>query len=245
MVEPSPRVSLFKAKIRDLFRNEALYCRVLKIPKHDHVYTCGEKDSAIYFIDRGQIKLTFLSPEFKECIVAIRTDDDIFGEACLYGQTTRNETAIAMQTTTVRKVSSQRFMMLLKRESLLEELIQYLAAQVVHQQEVISSLLTANSEQRLAMNLLQLGRRLGTSDSGNMCIEQKLSQEELAKMVGTTRTRVGVFLKRFRARGFIGLDGKNRITIEENKLSDFISHFTMAAGGGNGQVQAMDVAPNM
>jgi CRP-like cAMP-binding protein len=223
MAEPGQQANLFMTKIRDLFRKETLYCRALKIRKYDHVYTCGEQDSNIYLVESGQVKLTLLSPEFRECIVAIHVDGDIFGEACLYGRTTRSDTAVAMQTTAVRTITSQRFLMLLKRESLLEDLVQYLAARVAEQQEVITSLLTVNCEQRLAMNLLQLGRRLGRQSTGHICIEQKLSQEELAEMVGTTRTRIGIFLKRFQELGLIGLNERRWITIEENKLSDYIS----------------------
>ncbi len=237
MVERGPQIGLFKDKIRDLFRRETLYCRTLKVPKNDHVYTCGEEDATVYFVESGQVKLSLLSPEFKECIVAIHTEGDIFGEACLYGQTVRNETAVAMQTATVRKITSQRFLMLLKRESLLEDLVQYLAARVVEQQEVITSLLTVNSEQRLAMNLLQLGRRLGIKNTSSICIDQKLSQEELAKMVGTTRTRIGVFLKRFRELGLIGFNERRRITIEEDKLSDYISNVALTNGSAGGRAQ--------
>ncbi len=229
MVEPNPRVNAFKAKIRELFRKETLYCRALKITKNEHVYTCGEQDPTVYFIESGQVKLSLLSPDCRECIVAIHTDGDIFGEACLYGQTVRNETAVAMQTATVRKIAAQRFLMLLKRESMLEELVQYLAARVVEQQGVITSLLTVNSEQRLAISLLQLGRRLGIKKTSSICIEQKLSQEELAQMVGTTRTRVGIFLKRFRELGLIGLNERRRITIAEDKLSNFISNIALAS----------------
>ena len=236
MAEPGLQIAQFKLKIRELFRKETLYCRAHLIANDDHVYTCGDQDPSVYFIESGQIKLTLLSPDCKESIVAVLTGGDIFGEASLYGQVTRAETAAAMQETQIRKIAAQRFLALLKRESLLEELVGYLAARVTEQQEVITSLLTVNSEHRLAMNLLQLGRRLGRRESCNICLEQKFSQEELAKMVGTTRTRVGVFLKRFRQMGLIGLDARRRLVIEESKLSDFLSSMAVSEKPNGGRL---------
>jgi hypothetical protein len=85
---------------------------------------------------------------------------------------------------------------------------------------------TENSEQRLAETLLQLGRTLGSNGSSSICIEPKISQEDLADMVGTTRSRIGAFLKRFRELGLISLNDRRCLIIREDKLSDYIARST-------------------
>ncbi len=70
----------FKLRILELFQKETLDCRIIRVPKRGHVYTCGDHDTMVYFIERGKVKILLLSPEGKECLLAIHPSGDIFGE---------------------------------------------------------------------------------------------------------------------------------------------------------------------
>ncbi len=224
--------SRFKLQVKELFRKESFNCRVIKVAKHEHIYTCGDHDPMVYFIDSGQIKVLLLSPEGKECLLAIHTVGDIFGESSLCGQYNRLDTAVAMQDVVLKQIPCRSFLNTLSRESMLEGLVQYLVMRVAEQQEVISSLLTANSEQRLATTLLHLARRLGKNDPRSVRIQQKISHEELAEMVGTTRPRIGIFLKRFRELGLIELSRERHFIIRENKLREYAKCLALSGDQG-------------
>ena len=184
----------------------------------------------VYCIESGQVKLTLVSPEGKECLLAIHTSGDIFGELCICGQSLRPDTATTMQEATIRKMPYRSFLSLLRRESLLEGLVEYLATRISEQQQVIRTLITTSSEPRLAITLLRLGRRLGKSDLCNTCINQKISHEELAGMVGTTRPRIGIFLKKFREMGMIELNENRCIVIKEKEIRDYLDKIANGVG---------------
>src|SRR4029453_17629742 len=101
MIQETPQADLFKQKMRESLRQETLNSRAATIPKHDHVYPSCDNDELVYFIETGQIKLLILSPEGKECLLAIHSAGDIFGELCLSGLGARPETAIAMEETVI------------------------------------------------------------------------------------------------------------------------------------------------
>ena len=83
----------FKQQMRDSLRQETLNSRAVTIPRRANIYACGDQDEMVYFIESGQIKLLLLSPEGKECLLAIHSGGDIFGELCLAGFAARHETA--------------------------------------------------------------------------------------------------------------------------------------------------------
>ena len=85
MIQETPQAERFKQQLRDSLRQEIKDSRAIKVAKHDHVYTCGDRAETVYFIEGGQIKLLMLLPEGKECLLAIHTAGDIFGELCLSG----------------------------------------------------------------------------------------------------------------------------------------------------------------
>jgi CRP-like cAMP-binding protein len=226
MIELTPQADHFKQRIRESFRKQCmkcLGCRVVRIAKRGYVYTSGQRDAMIYLIESGQVKLLLPTPEGKECLLAIRTEGDIFGELCLTGQNARLETAVAMKETTLRQIPNRNFLACLRQESLLEGLVQYLALRISEQQEVIATLATVNSEQRLAKTLLHLGQIIGRNGAGSMRIEHRISHEELSRMVGTTRPRIGIFLKRFRELGLIRLTDERFLVIEETRLRDYLA----------------------
>jgi len=223
MIQETPQADLFKQQMGESLRRETLNSRAIKIEKHKHVYTCGDNDGLVYFIESGQVKLLMLSPEGKECLLAIHTAGDIFGELCLSGLGARQETATAMEETTLKQIPCSKFFARLGRDSLFEGFVKYLAVRIADQQQVISNLVTVDSEQRLGKTLLQLARTIGKKDPRSISIEPKISHEELSEMVGTTRPRISEFMQRFRNLGLIETNENRFLVIKEKKLTDYLA----------------------
>jgi CRP-like cAMP-binding protein len=177
----------------------------------------------VYFIETGQIKLLLLSPQGKECLLAIHGGGDVFGELCLAGLGARHETAVAMKETKVKQIPCAQFFARLSRDALSEGFVRYLAVRIADQQQVIANLVTVDSEQRLGKRLLQLARTLGKKDPRSIRIELKISHEELSEMVGTTRPRISGFMQRFRNLGLIETNIDRFLIIKENKLTDYLA----------------------
>jgi CRP/FNR family transcriptional regulator, cyclic AMP receptor protein len=225
MIQQTPEAELVRQQLRDLLRRNPRDSRIVKVAKHENVYTCGEPATcSIYVIESGQVKLVTLSREGKECIVAIHTAGDVFGELCLSGTGERLETATAMEETELRMFPCHQFFNLVRGDSLLEGFIRYLSVRIAGQQEVITQLATAGSEHRLGTTLLELARRLGKEDRHGLAIEHKITHEELSEMVGTTRPRVSVFMERFQNLGLIETSAQNFLVVRDKDLSDYLSH---------------------
>ena len=184
MIQQTPEAERFKAQIRDSLRRETMNSRAVTIPRHANVYTCGDQDETVYFIESGQIKLLVVSPEGKECLLAIHGGGDIFGELCLSGLGARHETAVAMKETKLKQIPCAQFFARLSRDALSEGFVRYLAVRIADQQQVIANLVTVDSEQRLGKTLLQLARTMGKKDPHSIRIELKITHEELSEMVG-------------------------------------------------------------
>jgi CRP/FNR family transcriptional regulator, cyclic AMP receptor protein len=223
MIQETPQADLFKQKMRESLRQETLNSRAVTIAKHDHVYTCGDNDELVYFIESGQIKLLMLSPEGKECLLAIHIAGDIFGELCLSGLGARLETAIAMEETVIKQIPCSKFFARLGRDALFEGFVQYLTVRIADQQQVIANLVTVDSEQRLGKTLLNLARTMGKKDPRSIRIELKITHEELSEMVGTTRPRITMFMQRFRHLGLIETNADHFLIIKEKKLADYLA----------------------
>jgi CRP/FNR family cyclic AMP-dependent transcriptional regulator len=223
MIQQTPEADRFKQQMRDSLRQETLNSRAVTIPRHANVYTCGDQDEMVYFIETGQIKLLLLSPEGKECLLAIHSSGDIFGELCLAGLAARHETATAMKETKLKQIPCAQFFARLSRDALSEGFVRYLAVRVADQQQVIASLVTVDSEQRLGQTLLQLARTMGKKDPRSIRIELKISHEELSGMVGTTRPRISFFMQRFRNLGLIETNSDHFLIIKEHKLTDYLA----------------------
>jgi CRP/FNR family cyclic AMP-dependent transcriptional regulator len=223
MIQETSQAERFKRQLRDSLRQETKDSHAIKIAKHDHVYNCGDRAETVYFVESGQIKLLMLSPEGKECLIAIHTAGDIFGELCLSQLGSRLETAIAMEETNLKQISCSSFFARLRRDLLFEGFVQYLAARIADQQQIIANLVTADSEQRLGKTLLQLARKLGKQDPRSIRIEHKISHEELSEMVGTTRPRISKFMQRFRILGLIETSAEHFLIIKEKKLTDYLA----------------------
>ncbi len=223
MIQQTPEADRFKQQMRDSLRHETINSRAVTIPRHANVYTCGDRDEMVYFIDSGEIKLLLLSPEGKECLLAIHSGGDIFGELCLSGLRARQETAIAMKAAKIKQIPIVQFFARLQRDSLFEGFVRYLAVRIADQQQVIANLVTVDSEQRLGQTLLQLARTMGKKDPRSIRIELKITHEELSEMVGTTRPRVSLFMQRFRTLGLIETNRDHFLIIKEHKLTDYLA----------------------
>jgi CRP/FNR family cyclic AMP-dependent transcriptional regulator len=223
MIQETPQSDLFKKQLRDSLQRETRNSNAVKIPRHDNIYTCGDQDEMVYFIESGQVKLLMLSSEGKECLLAIHSAGDIFGELCLSGLGSRLETATAMKETILKQIPCSQFFARLGRDSLFGGFVQYLAVRVADQQQVIANLVTVDSEQRLGQTLLRIARTMGKKDPRSIRIELKISHEELSEMVGTTRPRISMFMQRFKNLGLIEANKDHFLIVKEHKLTGYLA----------------------
>jgi CRP-like cAMP-binding protein len=225
MIPRSPQTDLFKLQLSGLLKLQAKSARTVKIGKNQNIYNSGDKIENIYFIESGQIKLLMLSPAGKECLLAIHSAGDIFGELCLAYSGSRRETATAMNETFLKIIPCSKFFLLLTTQSLFESFIGYLAVRLSDQQDMINDLVTAGSEQRLGRTLLRLAGEVGRKGFPNIKFTYKITHEELSAMVGTTRPRISKFMRRFRELGLIAMSSDRFIIIREKSLTDYLDHF--------------------
>ncbi len=222
MVEFTRPCDKFRQQIRNTLNNQTFGWHNATYAKSRYIYTLGQRDGMIYYIVSGQVKLLLTSNDGKQCLASIRTAGDIFGEPCLSGQTMRLETAVAMKESHLKVIPARDFIANMKSNSMLEYLIQYLAVKVSEQLEIIGALTTADGEHRLVRTLLHLGGLLGTDDSDSVLIREKISHEELSSMVGTTRPRIGILLKKFRQLGLVSVTPKGFLVIDQKKMRQFL-----------------------
>lgn len=223
MIRLTPPADRFKEQLREALRHETRHAGTLRVEKHVNVYTSGDHDEMVYFIECGKITQRILSRGGKQCLLAIYTTGEIFGELCLAEVRGRQETATAMEDTIVKCIPRARFLVRLRQHSLLEEFIQYLAMRIADQQQTIASLVTMDSEQRLGKTLLQLAQKLGQQDPCSVCIKHKISHEELSEMVGTTRPRITQFMRRFRELGLIEITEERYLIVKEEPFREYLA----------------------
>ena len=170
------------------------------------IFSQGEAADSVFYIQSGKVKLTVVSKSGKEAVVAILPEASFFGEGCLAGQPVRMATASSDQKSTIIRVEKQVMIALLHREpEFAEGFLAYLLARNIRMEADLVDHLFNSSEKRLA-RLLLLMANFG-QDSKPAPVIAKMSQETLAEMIGTTRSRVSFFLNRFRELGFIEYNG--------------------------------------
>jgi len=166
------------------------------------VFSQGDAADAVFYIQRGKVKLTVVSKSGKEAVVAILSQASFFGEGCLAGQPLRMSTASALERSTIIRVTRQAMVTLLHREpEFAERFLAYLLSRNIRMEADLVDQLFNSSEKRLA-RLLLLMANFG-HESKPIPLIAKMSQETLAEMIGTTRSRVSFFMNRFREMGFI------------------------------------------
>jgi CRP/FNR family transcriptional regulator, cyclic AMP receptor protein len=170
------------------------------------VFSQGDAADAVFFIQSGKIKLTVVSTRGKEAVVGVLGQGSFFGEGCLAAQPLRMATASAMQPSSLIRVGKGSMVALLHEEpEFAESFTAYLLSRNVRIEEDLVDQLFNSSEKRLARTLLLLAH-FG-KDSRPETVIPKVSQETLAAMVGTTRSRVSYFMNRFRKLGFVHYNG--------------------------------------
>jgi CRP-like cAMP-binding protein len=170
------------------------------------VFAQGDPADAVFYVEKGTVKLTVLSEQGKSAIVAMLGRGDFFGEGCLAGQSVRMATAAAVTEASVVRVDRHAMIRLLHERSIFSErFMAHLLARNVRIEEDLVDQLFNSSEKRLARVLLLLAR-FGKEGATEPVIP-KISQEVLAEMVGTTRPRINEFMNKFRKLGFIEYNG--------------------------------------
>ncbi|WP_091455427.1 Crp/Fnr family transcriptional regulator [Actinokineospora iranica] len=211
----------FGERLESVITGQALAAPSVRIDKNANVYNCGYRSDHVYLVRAGRIKTVMYSKGGKECLLSIHPAGDLFGELCVLGGP-RAETAIAMVPSVLQSMAMDVFHAALRREGLVEDFVRHMAMRLAEQQQVISDLVTVDSEQRLGSTLLSLGRKLGKREASTLRIDEKITQEELAGMVGTTRSRVGHFLKRFREAGIVEVRQGCFLRIDEQRLMAYL-----------------------
>jgi CRP/FNR family transcriptional regulator, cyclic AMP receptor protein len=231
----------FGATLGRLIGSEALWASTVELARRQVVYSCLNGDRSIYLGEKGQVKASAPSRDGKECLLGIYSAGEVFGELCLVSEA-RMETVVAMTPSVLRRISAAKVLVALSDAGLREEFVRHLACRLFEQQQLITDLVTADSESRLAAILLHLGRKLGRRKANMLLIDARISQEELSGMVGTTRSRVGLFLKRFRDAGLIARNQGCFLAIDEVRLDDFVTRGRAKPGPAQRDVLANPTA---
>jgi len=180
--------------------------KVKEFKRAEGIYAQGEAAGSVLYLQSGGVKLTVVNEVGKEAVVAILGPGDFFGEGCLAGQSVRMGTATAVTPTTVLVIEKSEMFKVLHAEHGLSDLfIKFMLARNIRIEEDLIDQLFNSSEKRLARTLLLLAR-YGKEDQPQGVLP-KMSQETLAEMVGTTRSRVNFFMNKFRKLGFIKYNG--------------------------------------
>jgi CRP/FNR family cyclic AMP-dependent transcriptional regulator len=170
------------------------------------IFAQGEAANAVFKIEKGKVKLTVVSNAGKEAVIAVLGPGDFFGEGCLAGQQMRMATAIAMTECSIARLERSVVIEMLQKDPVFSKvLLTYMLTRTIRIEEDLIDQLFNSSEKRLARALLLLAN-FGKEGKPEPVIP-KISQEVLADMIGTTRSRVSFFMNKFRRLGFIEYNG--------------------------------------
>ena len=184
--------------------------RLLEFRKKASIYVQGEPANAIFYLQKGKVKLSVVSKQGKEAIIGLLGPGDFFGEGSIAGQHLRMSTALAMTECSVIRIEKKVMMQVLHQQHEMSDMfVAYLLARNIRYEEDLVDQLFNSSEKRLARILLLLAR-FGKEGRPEQVIPA-ITQETLAEMVGTTRSRVNFFLNRFRKLGFIKYNGEMEV----------------------------------
>jgi CRP/FNR family transcriptional regulator, cyclic AMP receptor protein len=181
--------------------------KIIAYLKKRTIFVQGAPSDAVFYLQKGKVRLTVVSRTGKEATIGILNEGDFFGEGCLVGQPLRLCSATAMTDRSVMRIDKKAMMEVLHREHAFSDLfVAYLLTRNIRYEEDLVDQLFNSSEKRLARVLLLLAH-FGKDGKPEVAIP-KISQETLAEMVGTTRSRVSFFMNRFRKLGFIRYNGE-------------------------------------
>lgn len=203
--------------VREFLSQAGIGKGIEEFRKGTRIFSQGDAASSIHYIQKGRVKLSVVSKAGKEAVVALLAAGDFLGESCIAsGHSVRLSTAVALSDCVLSTISQKEMLRVLREESTLAEVfVSFLLERNARIQADLVDQLFNSSEKRLARTLLLLAQ-FGKEGEIQKVIP-KLSQETLAEMVGTTRSRVSHFMNRFRDMGFIEYDSE--ITIHSSLLS--------------------------
>lgn len=191
---------------------------VLEYATNDTIFMQGQPADAVYFLLRGKVRLAVATQEGKEAIVATLASGEFFGEGCLAGQPVRMATAISLADSTLTRVEKPMMVRMLHEEPRMAELfVSHLVTRIIRYEADFIDQMFNSSEKRLARMLLLLSH-FG-KDSTSETVVAGVNQEHLAQMVGTTRSRINLFMNRFRRRGFIDYNSEAGLTVHRGLLT--------------------------
>jgi CRP/FNR family transcriptional regulator, cyclic AMP receptor protein len=192
--------------------------RVVAFPKKQAVFTQGDAAEAIFYVQEGKVRLTVVSESGKEATLGILSEGQFFGEGSLAGQAIRMGSATAMTDCELLEIDKKAMMLALHREHTFSDMfVAYLLARNIRYEEDLVDQLFNSSEKRLARALLLLAH-FGKEGVPETAIA-RISQETLAEMIGTTRSRVSFFMNRFRKLGFIDYDAGSALKVHSSLLN--------------------------
>ena len=184
--------------------------KVTEYRRNESIYSQGDAAETGMYVQKGGVKLSVVNGSGKEAVVAMFGPTDFFGEGCMAGQTLRMGTTTAVSPTTLLVIQKDELLRVLHAEhELSDHFIAYMLAHNIRVEEDLIDQLFNSSEKRLARTLLLLAR-YGKQEQPDRILP-KVSQETLASMIGTTRSRVNFFMNKFRKLGFIEYNGKIKV----------------------------------
>jgi CRP/FNR family transcriptional regulator, cyclic AMP receptor protein len=188
------------------------------VPKKQAIFVQGDVSDAVFYIQKGKVKLTVVSKTGKEATIGILNESDFFGESCLTGQALRMFSATAMTDCSVMRIDKKAMMEVLHGQHTFSDMfVAYLLTRNIRYEEDLVDQLFNSSEKRLARILLLLAH-FGKEGKQEVVIP-RISQETLAEMVGTTRARVSFFMNRFRKLGFIDYHAGDDFQVHSSLLN--------------------------
>jgi CRP-like cAMP-binding protein len=194
------------SRLNNFSSGDSLGGQVSHYRRKQNIYRQGTPAYTLFYIQEGGVRLTVRSKHCRPAVTAILGVGDFFGELCLAGYPLRMSTAVALTASSIRAVKKEKMLQILRKQhKTSNSLMAYLLSSVKNYRDHVAHLLTSSAEQRLARVLLRLAH-LDKKGPGVVEIPV-LSHQLLAEMVGTTRSRVNLFMNRFRKAGFIDYDG--------------------------------------
>jgi CRP-like cAMP-binding protein len=212
----NPRRRGRSINVQAFLDSEGIARKIVEYRRTEVIFTQGDPSESVLYIQKGGVTLSVLSKTGKEAIIAMLGPGDFFGEGCLAGQSVRMGSATATMASTILLVDKDQMVRLLHQQHALSDrfIAHMLARNIRIEEDLIDHLFNSN-EKRLARTLLLLAQ-YGKQDTPVRAIP-KISQETLAAMVGTTRSRVNGFMKNFQQLGFI--DRKDGLKVNNSLLT--------------------------
>jgi len=205
---------------QDFLESAGVARKVAEFKKKETIFSQGDPCRSVFYIQKGGVRLSVVNESGKEAVVAVLGPGDFIGEGCLAGQPIRIGTATAIAPTTALVIEKSEMVRVLHSEhEFSDRFITFMLARNIRIEEDLVDQLFNSSEKRLARTLLLLAR-YGKEDKLQRVLP-KVSQEMLAEMVGTTRSRVNFFMNKFRKLGFIKYNGGLQI---DNSLLSVVLH---------------------